>query len=492
MKIMIRLLLSVLWAFASCAPESEAVALSVDKTSLTFAAEGGEQTFCVTASEVVTLMPADKWITVNKGDAAGNKTTVTVTASENTAEAERKTRISIAAGRERKSVEITQAAGKIDPGILAGALPAGLGMGWNLGNHFDAYNDGVSGETAWGNPKATQATFDAVKAAGFSSVRIPVTWLGHIGGAPNYKIQDSWLNRIAEVVGYAERAGLYAIVNIHHDGADSKFWLDIKGAAKDPAVQERILAQITAMWTQIAERFKDKGEFLVFEGFNEIHDGGWGWGDNRKDGGKQYRCMNEWNQAFVDAVRSAGGCNADRYLGVPAYCTNVDIAIDAFEMPEDTAKDRLMLAVHCYDPYLYTLEAQYSEWGHTADVSKKVNGNNESDLKSVFVKLYDNFVSKGIPVYMGEFGCVNRGTAREQAFQQYYLRYYAKLAKTYGVPSIIWDNGAGGAGRERHAFIDHGTGEFCSEEAKAAIRALVDSYNNDQTLDQVYDNAPAE
>ena len=126
MKIMIRLLFSVLFAFASCAPESEAVALSVDKTSLTFAAEGGEQTFCVTASEVVTLMPADKWITVNKGDAAGNKTTVTVTASENTAEAERKTRISIAAGRERKSVEITQAAGKIDPGILAGALPAGF------------------------------------------------------------------------------------------------------------------------------------------------------------------------------------------------------------------------------------------------------------------------------------------------------------------------------------------------------------------------------
>ena len=91
---------------------------------------------------------------------------------------------------------------------------------------------------------------------------------------------------------------------------------------------------------------------------------------------------------------------------------------------------------------------------------------------------------------MGEFGCVNRATAREQAFQQYYLKYYAKLAKTYGVPSIIWDNGAKGAGNEKHAFIDHGTGEYCSPEAEAAIKAMVGSYNDDFTLEEVYTNAP--
>ena len=91
---------------------------------------------------------------------------------------------------------------------------------------------------------------------------------------------------------------------------------------------------------------------------------------------------------------------------------------------------------------------------------------------------------------MGEFGCVNRATAREQAFQQYYFKYYAKLAKTYGVPSVLWDNGAKGAGNERHAFLDHGTGEYCSPEAEAAIKALIGSYNDDLTLDEVYNNAP--
>ncbi len=490
MRTMTGILLYVLCALISCAPESEAIGLSVDPSSLTFTAEGGEQTFTATASQTLTLVPGEDWATVKKEGQKGNVTAVKVTVSKNPAPEDRSTKVLVAVGKEKKYVEITQAARPVSGGTLDGPLPAGLGLGWNMGNHFDAYNAGVSGETAWGNPRATQATFEKVKEAGFSSVRIPVTWLGHIGDAPTYKIEDAFLDRVAEVVSYAEKVGLYAIVNIHHDGADSNHWLDIKNAAKDPVVHEQVMGQIKAMWKQIAEKFKDKGDFLIFEGFNEIHDGGWGWGDNRKDGGKQYKCMNEWNQAFVDAVRSTGGKNSDRYLGVPAYCTNVDIAIDSFVMPEDTAEGRLMLAVHCYDPYLYTLEAEYSEWGHTADASKKEAGDNEAYLKSVFVKIYDNFISKGIPVYMGEFGCVNRATTREQAFQQYYLKYYAKLAKTYGVPALIWDNGASGAGRERHAFIDHGTGAFCSSAAEAAIKALVDSYNDDLTLEQVYNNAP--
>ena len=321
-------------------------------------------------------------------------------------------------------------------------------------------------------------------------MRIPVTWLGHIGSAPDYKIEEAWLNRVAEVVGYAEKAGLNAVVNMHHDGADSAYWLDIKSAAKDPAVHQQILEQITAMWGQIALKFKDKGEFLIFESFNEIHDGGWGWGDNKKDGGKQYKCLNEWNQAFVNAVRAAGGKNADRILAVPAYCTNVDIAIESFVMPEDSAKDRLVLALHCYDPYDYTLPANKSEWGYTADPAKKVAGDNEAELEKVFKKISTNFIAKGIPVYMGEFGCVNRATEREQKFQQYYLRYYAKLAQIYGIPCMVWDNGAKGAGNEKHAFFDHATGAYCSVEARSAIQALVDSYTNTLSLEDVYKNAP--
>ena len=479
----------------SCGPESpeqqENVILSVDKTTLDFNTDGGEKTFTVTSSGQFSVVPGEKWLTAKKGARSGDKTVVTVTATKNYGLEARQTKISITSGDQKRYVEVSQKSATEAPtGDITKDYAARLGIGWNLGNHFDAYNNGVSGETAWGNPKATQATMNKVKAAGFSTVRIPVTWLGHIGAAPDYKIDEKWLNRVAEVVGYAEAAGLNAIVNMHHDGADSKNWLDIKSAAKDPAVHQQILDQVSAMWRQIADKFKDKGDFLIFEAFNEIHDGGWGWGENRNDGGKQYQCLNEWNQAFVDAVRASGGENADRILGIPAYCTNVDIAVQTFVMPEDVVEGRLIMAVHCYDPYDYTLPATKSEWGHTADESKKVSGDNEADLKRVFEKIYNNFIKKGIPVYMGEFGCVNRATAREQAFQQYYLKYYAKLAKTYFVPSIIWDNGAKGAGNEKHAFIDHGTGEYCSPEAKAAIEALVDSYKNTLSLEDIYNSAP--
>lgn len=479
----------------SCGPESpeqqENVILSVDKTTLDFNTDGGEKTFTVTSSGQFSVVPGEKWLTAKKGARSGDKTVVTVTATKNYALEARQTKITITSGDQKRYVEVSQKSATEAPsGDITKDYAARLGIGWNLGNHFDAYNNGVSGETAWGNPKATQATMNKVKAAGFSTVRIPVTWMGHIGAAPDYKIDEKWLNRVAEVVGYAEAAGLNAIVNMHHDGADSKNWLDIKTAAKDPAVHQQILDQVSAMWRQIADKFKDKGDFLIFEAFNEIHDGGWGWGENRNDGGKQYQCLNEWNQAFVDAVRASGGENADRILGIPAYCTNVDIAVQTFKMPEDVVEGRLIMAVHCYDPYDYTLPATKSEWGHTADESKKVSGNNEADLKRVFEKIYNNFIKKGIPVYMGEFGCVNRATAREQAFQQYYLKYYAKLAKTYFVPSIIWDNGAKGAGNEKHAFIDHGTGEYCSPEAKAAIEAMVDSYKNTLSLEDIYNSAP--
>ena len=501
-------ILTALFMIASCGPDdpqTETVRLSVDKTSLEFTAEGGDQTFTVTASEQVYIVPGENWLKFKKGAAGSDyKAIVTITAEANTATEPRQTRISVVAGEEKHYVDVTQAAAeKTEPGPgpdgpivpendgnLAWKMAERLGIGWNLGNQFDAHNNGVSGETIWGNPKATPQTFTKVKAAGFSTVRIPVTWMGHFGEAPEYKIEEAWLDRIAEVVGFAEEAGLNVILNMHHDGADSKYWLDIKSAAANTAIQARILEQITALWTQIAVKFQDKGSFLMFEAFNEIHDGGWGWGANRGDGGKQYKCLNEWNQAFVDAVRAAGGENENRFLGIPAYCTNVDIAIESMVLPKDKVLGKQMVSVHCYDPFDYTLSAKYSEWGHTAAASKKVPGDNEDDLKKVFEKLYVHFVSQGTPVYLGEFGCVNRSTEREQAFQQYYLKFFAKLSKTYGVPCLLWDNGAKGYGEESSAFINHGNGEYSSPEAKAAMQALVGSYVNSLTLSDVYRNAP--
>lgn len=362
-----------------------------------------------------------------------------------------------------------------------------IGLGWNLGNQLDAYVDGVSDEICWGNPKVSQTIFDAVRKAGFKSVRIPITWMGHIGVAPDYKIDEDWLNRVAELVGYAEKAGLTTIINIHHDGADSKYWLDIKNAAKNSTVNQEIEAKIAALWTQIAQKFADKGESLIFESMNEIHDGGWGWGDNRSDGGKQYATFNRWQQVFVDAVRATGGKNTDRWLGIPTYCTNIDLGTH-LTLPSDPSK-HLMVAVHCYEPFDYTLSAKYSEWGHTGATNKK-DKSDEKTLVGEFDKIVNQWLSKGVPVYIGEFGCVHRATSRDEAFRNYYLEYYTKAASDRHIPAIYWDNGASGTGEEMSGLFNRTDGKYF-DGGEDAVNAMTRGFfSKDITLDDVYASAP--
>lgn len=376
-----------------------------------------------------------------------------------------------------------------DPALVA----LYMGMGWNLGNQLDAWDKELANETCWGNGKCTQATMDAIRAAGFRTVRIPVTWLGKVGAAPDYKVDADWLGRVAEVVGYAEQAGLNAIINIHHDGADSQHWLDIKGAATSTSKNDAVKAQLKAMWTQIATKFADKGNFLVFECMNEIHDGGWGWGNNRSDGGKQYKTLNEWLQVCVDAIRATGGNNSTRWIGVPGYCTNPQLTMENLVVPTDAA-NRLMVAVHFYDPSKYTLEDEYSEWGHNGSKSKKANGGDEDNVRSVFSQLQAKYVSNGTPVYIGEIGNVHRSTERAEAFRRYYLEYVCKAAKTYGMAPIFWDNGSAGSGRESSGLFNHATGAALNNGAEIASIMVnaIENDDEDYTLQSVYDKPLSE
>lgn len=371
-----------------------------------------------------------------------------------------------------------------------------MGLGWNLGNSMDAHENGVSGETLWHDQAATQATFDAVKKAGFSSVRIPVTWLGHVGPAPEYKIDDAWLNRVAEIAGYAKNAGLKAIVNIHHDGhadqgkSDEHAWLDVAAAANDSLVNDTIKQRLTAMWTQIANKFKEEGDWLIFEALNEIHDGNWGNGGNQTDGGKQYQVLNEWNQTCVDAIRATGGENGNRYIGVPGYVTRPDLTIEHLVIPQDKTPNRIMIAVHSYDPWDYAGSGKYSEWGHTGkDI---VPGTSEETYTGMLDALYDKYVKNGIPVYFGEFGCVHRDNDHAEGFRKYYLEYVCKAIRDHKMSAFFWDNGYYLKGDDAFGLINHGNGEWI-DNAEEIVKIMVGAWNNTDstyTLKSIYDRAP--
>ncbi len=492
LKQTILLLLSVL--ILSCSNDKSTIATQLEQpteTELSFESIGGTLfTYVKLANAIPELTSDQDWCVPSIAISNGDKHTIAITVSENETDESRTAIATISYDNVSYNIIVSQKAS-------SSVSLFSLGLGWNLGNQLDAYVNGVSDETCWGNKKATQATFDAVKAAGFSSVRIPVTWMGHIGDAPNYTIDSEWLNRVAEVVDYAEKAGLKAIINLHHDGAASTLdkyegWLQIGNAATDESVNTQTKAKIKAVWTQIAQKFVDKGDFLVFEGFNEIHDGGWGWGNNTKDNGKQYNTFNEWLQVFVDAVRATGGNNATRYLGVPGYDTDADITIKNLVLPTDPV-GHLLVAIHYYSPYEYTLEDSFSQWGHTAASNKKVSYGDESAMKTMFQKIKEKYIDNNIPVYFGEFGCVRRSDATDELFRRYYLEYICKAAKTYEISLLFWDNGASGTGRESSGLFNHATGAYLNTDAEAAVAAMVKGYStNDKnyTLETVYANAP--
>lgn len=368
-----------------------------------------------------------------------------------------------------------------------------IGLGWNLGNQLDANQGGTPGETLWGNAVVTQATIDSVKAAGFSTIRIPVTWGTKIGAAPAYAIDSAWLSRVSEIVGYAEKAGLNAIINIHHDGADSRSWLNIKDAPLDSTLNAGIKACLGSVWAQIARNFADKGEFLMFESMNEIHDGRWGWGDNKTDGGKQYRAFNEWQQVFVDSVRAQGGTNTTRYLGIPTYCTNTDLG-EYLELPSDPTPDRMLVAVHLYEPFEYTLENKYTQWGHTADKDKAHPVSDEKTLIAELDKAASLGKRLGVPVYIGETGCVRRDNERDEKFRLYYLEYLAKAAADRDISIIYWDNGYADAGRECSGLFDRATGAFLNDggDVVKAMHKGFCSTDSAYTIETVYASAPTE
>lgn len=372
-----------------------------------------------------------------------------------------------------------------------------MGIGWNLGNQMDAHYDGCSYEEGWGNKAATQQTFNGVAKAGFKSIRIPVTWMGHIGNAPTYTIEKGWMDRVEELVNMAHKAGLIVIINIHHDGYGAQdtpskgfHWLDLPGAVASEEKNQLIKQELTMVWLQIAKRFANYGEWLVFETLNEIQDGGWGGGANRTDGGAQYRVLNEWNQVAVSAIRAAGGMNETRYIGVPGYVCNPDLTVENLVLPEDPTPNRLMVAVHSYDPWDFAGSAAVQEWGHTGvDV---VQGVGEEAYVAMLNRLFNMYVRRGIPVYFGEFGAVRRTSNDDEPFRLYYFRYICKAMRERRIPALYWDNGNSKAGNDGFGVIDHRTGKFIGS-GEQAVRAMVDSWENNDpayTLKAVYETAP--
>ena len=484
-------------------PTPEKVVLAISPEVIEAEAAGGVFKVNAVCGEKPYIVGQSDWCEVTPSSVMNNACELTVNVSANDTYEPRVVQFSVVCADMKKYLKVNQAAAQEDLSFLdtpalpdnnAISLSRKLGYGWNLGNQMDAMVGGISGETYWGNEKCTQATFDNLKSKGFSTVRIPVTWMGHIGDAPEYAVETAWLDRVAEIAGYAKKAGLNAIVNVHHDDSPESGWLCVHKAASDADYKKDMMARYKALWEQVARKFAEEGEWLIFEGYNELQDGGWGFGGNLTDGGKQYAVINEIAQTFVTTVRAAGGKNADRYLSILGYSANPSLTASNLVLPTDSAADRLIVSVHFYDPSGYALgqNSAYTEWGHTGADGKKDPNHSEKNVIDTFRMLKDKYLDKNIPVYIGECGAVNRDDERAKSFQRYWFEFVFKAAREYGLCPIVWDNGARSTGNESFGYIDHADGSFINDSGPV-IDIMYKAFNTTDpsyTIKSVYDNAP--
>lgn len=339
----------------------------------------------------------------------------------------------------------------VDNGVMREGLTALeatrlMGNGINLGNTLEACDNNVgiktnaplSYETYWGQPKTTQAMIDGMKAAGFDTIRIPVAWMTNATHLyeGDYTIDAGYMDRVEEIVRYARKAGMYVIINDHWDGG----WYGMFGSESAETCALAMEAY-KGMWQQIAERFRDYSDYLIFESANEELGGRF---DENSPlycsdsvvtyltDDERYALTNEINQTFVDVVRATGGNNATRFLLIAGYSTNIDQTCDdRFQMPKDTADSKLMVSVHYYDPWSYcgaSSAASATKWGKVSDYEY---------LDQQLAKM-TKFTEAGYGVVIGEYGALPGSDGLKDNTLAYHTAFLDACTK-YNLTNCLWD-----------------------------------------------------
>ncbi len=327
-----------------------------------------------------------------------------------------------------------------------------MGAGWNLGNTMDGHSGFNPNETLWQSVTTSKALIKAIHDMGFNTIRIPVTWGTKINDKKDYSIDEAWISRVQDIVDYAIAQDMYVIINLHHDGAEQSGWIRVSADDIDPVYEK-----FEHVWRNIAERFKDYDEHLIFESMNEVTGSG-------TTADHDIQVIMNLNQIFVNVVRSTGSNNSQRWLSVPGRYTNIDSTTNTtlgFDIPSDTVKNRIFVSVHDYDYAFGLLESM----GTT-----KFTKSQAQALANKGKKLVERFTSKGIPVILGEYGAVNKNNTAERA---YYYEVFTKICQLDGVVACAWDSGDYNLSKKpadySFSLVDRKTGKQVYPEIISAI-----------------------
>lgn len=382
--------------------------------------------------------------------------------------------------------------------LSASELTVLMGNGINLGNTMEAYGRISLGteapvssyETFWSQPVTTQEMITGMKNAGFDTLRIPVAWTNAMDyESGDYTIREDYLNRVEEIINYALNENMYVVINDHWDGS----WWGMFGSASEET-RQKAWDLYTSMWTQIAERYKEYSDYLIFESANEELGNRLNDTDVAADSGtlsadECYEMTLKINQKFVDIVRGTGGNNESRFLLIAGYNTDVDMTTDdRYIMPTDPANEvnKLILSVHYYTPWGYCGNESLSLWG-----TKRNYGEMNSLLESL-----TKFTDQGYGVIIGEYGVLVKsdGTLKKNA--ALYYKNFLDNCDLYNFCPLLWDcNNL--YNRQDCKIIDDEIATLYKERAYANEAAMTDEEKAARPdkikaeMDQAYADAPA-
>ena len=294
-------------------------------------------------------------------------------------------------------------------------LVAEMGVGWNLGNSFDVES---KDKTYWGNPITSKAMIDEVKAMGFSTLRIPITWGPNQVEMSPYTIDPDYLTEIKRVVDFGFQNKMHVIIDVHHDNS----W--IKPMTSET---QKSTDRLSSLWTQVANFFQDYNDSLIFETLNEPRIEGiteeWSGGNSE---GRGY--INDFHKAAVDAIRATGENNEKRHIMITTWAAStVPIAMEELTIPNDDEK--IIISLHSYFPWQFAGEAAVT-WGSESD---------KSALIAELDKIKQNWIiERDRPVILGEWGTIEANPLQSRIN---YADFYVKEAAARGLLTIVWDDG---------------------------------------------------
>ena len=375
-------------------------------------------------------------------------------------------------------------------GLNAKGIVSQMKIGWNLGNTLDAHNSKVPAGSSpekyasqWGMPAPNAQQFQAVKEAGFNTVRIPVTWYEHLEQRGNsYHVNDQWMSYVKQTVDYAIDRDMFVILNIHHED-----FINVNQFNENTYYQAEI--KMKSIWSEVAETFANYDQHLIFEGMNEprqlSNPSVQQWGDGSGDGGYSWNYINRLNETFVRTVRAQGSSqNRERLLMLPGYCasSNYD-AINNIAIPSNAGN--VALSVHAYAPYYFTM-ASDDKANHNFPGQSGWGENYESALSDMFGYFGQLQSIKGAPIIIGEFSASDFNNTEDRVR---WAKSYLSKAKEKGIPCVLWDNNVIGANDgEAHGYLNRANCTWYTN-SKPVIEAMMEVYNiNSNTGGEVNSN----